>query len=113
MRKPCAMRVSPDDLALYVACALVLSTGTALALPAFDSGTGVEFNAEDNALVSYAANPAKLIYCARSAVLLDVGGDFPVGNDWAVVADVDQHFVDSADKRAFLTIRVGAAYWFL
>lgn len=42
-----------------------------------------------------------------------VGGDFPVGSDWAVVADVDQHFVDSTDKRAFLTIRVGAAYWFL
>lgn len=42
-----------------------------------------------------------------------IGGDFPVGSDWAVVADVDQHFVDSADKRAFLTVRVGAAYWFL
>jgi hypothetical protein len=42
-----------------------------------------------------------------------IGGDFPVGNDWAVVADVDQHFVDFADKGAFLTIRVGAAYWFL
>ena len=42
-----------------------------------------------------------------------IGGDFPVGNDWAVVADIDQHFVDSADKGAFLTIRVGAAYWFL
>lgn len=42
-----------------------------------------------------------------------VGGDFPVGSDWAVVADVDQHFVDSAYARAFLTVRVGAAYWFL
>lgn len=42
-----------------------------------------------------------------------VGGDFPVGDDWAVTADVDQHFVNSADAGAFLTIRVGAAYWFL
>jgi hypothetical protein len=42
-----------------------------------------------------------------------VGGDFPVGSDWAVTADVDQHFVDSADAGAFLTIRVGAAYWFM
>jgi hypothetical protein len=42
-----------------------------------------------------------------------VGGDFPVGSDWAVTVDIDQHFVDSADKRAFLTVRVGAGYWFL
>lgn len=75
-----AIRVSPNGLALRVACALVLSTGTALALPAFDSGTSVAFNAEDNALVSYTANPAKLVYYARSAVLLDVGGDWSVGS---------------------------------
>lgn len=42
-----------------------------------------------------------------------VGVDFPAGHDWAVLVDVDQHFVDSKDKSAFLTIRVGAAYWFL
>jgi hypothetical protein len=42
-----------------------------------------------------------------------VGGDFPVDNDWSVAVDVDQHFVDSADAGAFLTIRVGAAYWFM
>lgn len=42
-----------------------------------------------------------------------VGGDFPVGSDWSVAVDVDQHFVDSADAGAFLTIRVGAAYWFM
>ncbi len=42
-----------------------------------------------------------------------VGGDFPVGDDWAVTADVDQHFVDSAEAGAFLTVRVGAAYWFM
>jgi hypothetical protein len=42
-----------------------------------------------------------------------LGGDFPVGNGWSITADVDQHFVNNADKSAFLTIRVGAAYWFL
>ena len=42
-----------------------------------------------------------------------VGGDFPVGKDWSIIADVEQHLVNNADARAFLTIRVGAAFWFL
>jgi len=42
-----------------------------------------------------------------------IGGDFPVGNDWSITADVDQHFVNSDAMSAFATIRVGAAYWFL
>jgi hypothetical protein len=42
-----------------------------------------------------------------------VGGDFPVGRDWSITADVDQHFVDKENAAAFLTVRVGAAYWFL
>ncbi|UCH79226.1 MAG: outer membrane beta-barrel protein [Candidatus Coatesbacteria bacterium] len=44
---------------------------------------------------------------------ISVGGDFPVGNDWAITADVSQHLVDSEAMGAFLTIRLGAAYWFL
>lgn len=43
---------------------------------------------------------------------ISVGGDFPVGDDWAVTADVTQHLVDREGMGAFLTIRVGAAYWF-
>jgi hypothetical protein len=44
---------------------------------------------------------------------LAVGGDFPVGSDWSITADVDQHFVNKDTMGAFLTVRVGAAYWFL
>ncbi|NIT36927.1 MAG: hypothetical protein GTN49_10585 [candidate division Zixibacteria bacterium] len=42
-----------------------------------------------------------------------IGGDFPVGDGWSVTADIAQHIVDSRDKGAFLTICVGAAYWFM
>ncbi len=63
-----------------LACATAPWAGVASALPAFDAGTGVEFNAEDNALVSYVANPAKLVYYGRSTVLLDVGGDWSIGS---------------------------------
>jgi hypothetical protein len=41
-----------------------------------------------------------------------VGGDFPVGNDWAITADIDQHFVNADPGRDFATFRIGAAYWF-
>lgn len=71
---------SPGGLGVVFFCALTLAAGVAAALPAFDTGTGVEFNAEDNALVSYVANPAKLVYYSRSTVLLDVGGDWSLGS---------------------------------
>jgi len=49
------------------------------ALPSFDSGAEVEFNAEDNALIGYASNPAKLAYFESSALWLDAGGDWSWG----------------------------------
>jgi hypothetical protein len=42
-----------------------------------------------------------------------IGGDFPLGDGWSVTADLAQHLIDSRDKGAFLTIYVGAAYWFM
>jgi hypothetical protein len=42
-----------------------------------------------------------------------IGGDFPVGDGWSVTADLAQHLIDARDKGAFLTIYVGAAYWFM
>ncbi|MGD8718466.1 MAG: outer membrane beta-barrel protein [Candidatus Zixiibacteriota bacterium] len=61
-------------------------------------GPGIYWDEESNAY--FGANIA-------------VGGDFPVGDDWSITADVDQHLVDAKDTSAFLTVRVGAAFWFL
>jgi len=41
-----------------------------------------------------------------------VGGDFPVGNNWSILADIDQHLINDEGGTAFLTLKVGAAYWF-
>jgi len=43
---------------------------------------------------------------------LAVGGDFPLGSDWSIQADIDQHFINVKESSMFLTVRVGAAYWF-
>jgi hypothetical protein len=59
--------------------AILLSAGFALGAPAFDGGTTVQFNAEDNATSAYAANPAKLVYYEKSTVWGDIGGDWSLG----------------------------------
>lgn len=66
--------------AALVACTLAWGAVSVYGLPAFDGGTGVEFNAEDNATFGYELNPAKLAYYERSTVLVDVGGDWSLGS---------------------------------
>lgn len=58
---------------------LLFGAGFAFAAPAFDGGTGVQFNAEENATSAYAANPAKLVYYDASMAWLDFGGDWSMG----------------------------------
>jgi hypothetical protein len=62
------------------ALSIALGAGFAFAAPSFDGGTGVEFNAEDNATFAYLANPARLVYYERSTLVFDVGGDWSMGS---------------------------------
>jgi hypothetical protein len=41
-----------------------------------------------------------------------VGADYPVGSDWSVELDVDQHYLPDATNAAFVTVKLGLAYWF-
>ncbi|UCH79227.1 MAG: hypothetical protein JSU81_04570 [Candidatus Coatesbacteria bacterium] len=66
--------------AALAACTLAWGAVSVYGLPAFDGGTGVEFNAEDNATFGYEVNPAKLAYYERSTVLADFGGDWSLGS---------------------------------
>jgi hypothetical protein len=62
-----------------VALSVALGAGFAFTAPSFDGGTGVEFNAEDNATFAYVANPARLVYYESSTLVFDVGGDWSMG----------------------------------
>lgn len=45
-------------------------------------------------------------------VNVGAGADYPVGSDWSITLDVDQHFLPDADNSAFATVKLGGAYWF-
>ena len=40
------------------------------------------------------------------------GADYPLGGDWSILLDIDQHWLANATNGAFVTVRLGAAYWF-